>query len=151
MTMNIHNLVEILKRNEGLRLTPYRCTAGKLTIGYGHTGPSVEEGLTWTREHAEHVLLNDARNAAADLDWHFKWWRRLSDTRQEALCDMCFNLGVQRLSGFRKMLIALRAGQWQEAAKECLDSRYAKQVGNRAKRNAFVFEHGRWPTEKEIV
>lgn len=145
MTMNIHNLVEILKRNEGLRLTPYRCTAGKLTIGYGHTGPNVVEGLQWTKEHAEHVLLNDARNAAADLDWHFKWWRRLSDTRQEALADMCFNLGVQRLSGFRKMLIALRAGQWQEAAKECLDSRYAKQVGNRAKRNAFVFEHGRWP------
>ena len=145
MTMNIQNLVEILKRNEGLRLTPYRCTAGKLTIGYGHTGPSVAEGLKWTREHAEHVLLNDARNAAADLDWHFKWWRRLSDTRQEALADMCFNLGVQRLSGFRKMLIALRAGQWQEAAKECLDSRYARQVGNRAKRNAFVFEHGRWP------
>lgn len=145
MTMNIHNLVEILKRNEGLRLTPYRCTAGKLTIGYGHTGPSVEEGLKWTKEHAEQVLLNDARNAAADLDWHFKWWRRLSDTRQEALADMCFNLGVQRLSGFRKMLVALRAGQWQEAAKECLDSRYAKQVGNRAKRNAFVFEHGRWP------
>lgn len=143
--MNIHNLVEILKRNEGLRLTPYRCTAGKLTIGYGHTGPNVVEGLQWTKEHAEHVLLNDARNAAADLDWHFKWWRRLSDTRQEALADMCFNLGVQRLSGFRKMLIALRAGQWQEAAKECLDSRYAKQVGNRAKRNAFVFEHGRWP------
>lgn len=145
MTMNIQNLVEILKRNEGLRLTPYRCTAGKLTIGYGHTGPSVEEDLKWTKEHAEHVLLNDARNAAADLDWHFKWWRRLSDTRQEALADMCFNLGVQRLSNFRKMLIALRAGQWQEAAKECLDSRYAKQVGNRAKRNAFVFEHGRWP------
>lgn len=145
MTMNIHNLVEILKRNEGLRLTPYRCTAGKLTIGYGHTGPNVVEGLQWTKEHAEHVLLNDARNAAADLDWHFKWWRRLSDTRQEALADMCFNLGVQRLSGFRKMLIALRAGQWQEAAKECLDSRYAKQVGNRAKRNASVFEHGRWP------
>lgn len=145
MTMNIHNLVEILKRNEGLRLTPYRCTAGKLTIGYGHTEPNVVEGLQWTKEHAEHVLLNDARNAAADLDWHFKWWRRLSDTRQEALADMCFNLGVQRLSGFRKMLIALRAGQWQEAAKECLDSRYAKQVGNRAKRNAFVFEHGRWP------
>lgn len=145
MTMNIHNLVEILKRNEGLRLTPYRCTAGKLTIGYGHTGPSVEEGLKWTKEHAEQVLLNDARNAAADLDWHFKWWRRLSDTRQEALADMCFNLGVQRLSGFRKMLVALRAGQWQEAARECLDSRYARQVGNRAKRNAFVFEHGRWP------
>lgn len=145
MTMNIHNLVEILKRNEGLRLTPYRCTAGKLTIGYGHTGPNVVEGLQWTKEHAEHVLLNDARNAAADLDWHFKWWRRLSDTRQEALADMCFNLGVQRLSGFRKMLIALRAGQWQEAAAQCLDSRYARQVGNRAKRNAFVFEHGRWP------
>lgn len=151
MTMSIQNLVEILKRNEGLRLTPYRCTAGKLTIGYGHTGPSVVEGLQWTRQHAEHILLNDARNAAADLDWHHPWWRGLSDTRQEALADMMFNLGAERLGNFRKMLAALRSGRWEDASKECLDSRYAKQVGNRAKRNAFVFEHGRWPTEKEIV
>lgn len=145
MTMNIQNLVEILKVNEGLRLTPYRCTAGKLTIGYGHTGPSVVEGIKWTKEQAEHVLLNDARNIAADLDWHLPWWRRLSDTRQEALADMAFNLGMKRLQGFQKMLAALRRGQWQEAAVQCLDSRYARQVGNRAKRNAFVFEHGRWP------
>ena len=145
MTMDIKNLVEILTVNEGLRLTPYRCTAGKLTIGYGHTGPSVEESLKWTQEQADHVLLNDARNAAADLDWHLPWWRRLSDTRQEALADMAFNLGIKRLQGFQKMLEALRRGQWADAAKECLDSRYARQVGNRAKRNAFVFEHGRWP------
>lgn len=145
MTMNIQNLVEILKVNEGLRLTPYRCTAGKLTIGYGHTGPSVVEGIKWTKQTAEHVLLNDARNVAADLDWHLPWWRRLSDTRQEALADMAFNLGMKRLQGFQKMLEALQRGQWQEAAAQCLDSRYARQVGNRAKRNAFVFEHGRWP------
>jgi len=145
MTMNIQNLVEILKVNEGLRLTPYRCTAGKLTIGYGHTGPSVVEGIKWTKQTAEHVLLNDARNVAADLDWHLSWWRNLSDTRQEALADMAFNLGIQRLQGFQKMLEALRRGRWQEAAVQCLDSRYARQVGNRAKRNAFVFEHGRWP------
>lgn len=145
MTMNIQNLVEILKVNEGLRLTPYRCTAGKLTIGYGHTGPSVVEGIKWTKQTAEHVLLNDARNVAADLDWHLPWWRRLSDTRQEALADMAFNLGMKRLQGFQKMLEALQRGQWKEAAAQCLDSRYARQVGNRAKRNAFVFEHGRWP------
>lgn len=145
MTMNIQNLVEILKVNEGLRLTPYLCSAGKLTIGYGHATKEVVPGLKWTKEHAEHVLLNDARNAAADLDWHLPWWRWLSDTRQEALCDMAFNLGIKRLSGFQKMLTALQRGQWQEAALQCLDSRYARQVGNRAKRNAFVFEHGRWP------
>lgn len=145
MTMNIQNLVDILKVNEGLRLTPYRCTAGKLTIGYGHTGAGVQEGLKWTKEHAEHVLLNDARNAAAELDWHLPWWRGLSDARQEALCDMCFNLGIKRLQGFKKMLAALQQRQWEEAAKQCLDSRYARQVGKRAERNAFVFEHGRWP------
>ena len=145
MTLDLKRMVEILKVNEGLRLTPYRCTAGKLTIGYGHTGPGVTEDLKWTKEHAEHVLLNDARNAAADLDWHFRWWRSMSDTRQEALCDMCFNLGIKRLQGFQKMLNALRRGQWQEAALQCLDSRYARQVGNRAKRNAFVFEYGEWP------
>lgn len=150
MTMNIQNLVEILKVNEGLRLTPYRCTAGKLTIGYGHTGPSVVEGTKWTKQTAEHVLLNDARNVAADLDWHLPWWRNLSDTRQEALADMAFNLGIQRLKGFKKMLPALRRGRWKEAAVECLDSPYASQVGNRAKRNAFVFEHGRWPNKEEL-
>lgn len=150
MTLDIKRMVEILKKNEGLRLTPYKCSAGKLTIGYGHTGPSVVEGLKWTKAHAEHVLLNDTRNAAADLDWHLPWWRGLNDARQEALCDMCFNLGISRLQGFRKMLDALRTRNWQEAAVQCLDSRYARQVGNRAKRNAFVFEHGRWPNKEEL-
>lgn len=145
MTLDIKRMVEILKKNEGLRLTPYKCSAGKLTIGYGHATKEVVPGLKWTKAHAEHVLLNDTRNAAADLDWHLPWWRGLNDARQEALCDMCFNLGIKRLQGFKKMLAALQQRQWEEAAKQCLDSRYARQVGKRAERNAHVFEHGEWP------
>lgn len=139
--MNIESMAAILRRNEGWRQKPYRCTAGKLTIAYGRN----LEDVGISRDEAEMMLLNDIRKAAADLDFAMRWWRDLSDVRQEALCDMAFNLGLPRLSGFRRMLAALQAERWQDAAAECLDSKYARDVGQRAERNAHAFEHGEWP------
>lgn len=141
MTLDLNRMAAILRRNEGLRLKPYHCTAGKLTVGYGRN----LEDVGITRDEAEAMLANDIRKTAADLDWALPWWRDLSDVRQEALCDMAFNLGLPRLSGFRRMLAALSEGQWADAAAECLNSKYARDVGARAERNAHALEHGEWP------
>ena len=54
---------------------------------------------------------------------------------QEALGDMSFNLGLPRLAGFKRMLAAIRRSDWNDAARELMDSRYANQVSNRARRN----------------
>ena len=57
---------------------------------------------------------------------------------------MVYNLGITRLLKFKKMLAALDSGDYELAATEMLDSRYARQVKGRAKRNAYMMETGEW-------
>lgn len=136
--MDMKRLVEDLKRDEGLRLKPYRCTAGKLTIGVGRNLDDV--GVT--EAEAEMLLAGDVGKATADLDRALPWWRNLSDARQRALANMCFNLGLTRLMGFRGMLAALESGDFDGAAEAALDSAWARQVGERATRIAAMFREG---------
>lgn len=127
-----------LIRDEGLALKPYRDTVGKLTVGVGQDLDDV--GLT--REEAMHLLENDIRNVERDLDFHAPWWRGLPEPCRRALMNMCFNLGWPRLSQFQRMLAALRAGDFETAAREALDSKWARQVGARAERIAALFMEG---------
>jgi len=127
-----------LVRDEGLRLKPYRCTAGRLTIGVGRNLDDV--GIT--AEEADYLLENDLGRAMADLDRALPWWRGLSEARQRALVNMAFNVGLSRLLGFKAMLAALQRGDWNEAAAEALASRWADQVGARAVRIAEMMREG---------
>jgi lysozyme len=127
-----------LTQDEALRLKPYRCTAGKLTIGVGRNLDDV--GIT--ANEADYLLENDIGRAMADLDRALPWWRGLSDSRQRALVNMCFNLGLTRLLGFKGMLSALESGDGAEAAREALDSAWARQVGGRAQRIAKMLVEG---------
>ena len=76
--------------------------------------------------------MNDIKGVCDDLDRNIPWWRDLSDLRQEALANMCFNLGWHRMSKFKNMLSAMRSGDFERAGVEALDSKWARQVGNRA-------------------
>ena len=124
-----------LKRDEGLRLKPYICSAGKTTIGYGRNLDDV--GIT-VRE-AEILLENDIARAIADLDRALPWWHDLPESWQRGLLNMAFNLGLTRLLGFKKMLAALEAGDGERAALEALDSVWSGQVGERAQRIAALY------------
>ena len=64
----------------------------------------------------------------------FPWFHRLSEARQRVLVNMCFNLGLSRLMGFKKFLTAVEAGEWETAGVEMLDSKWAEQVGPRSTR-----------------
>ena len=55
----------------------------------------------------------------------------LSETRKIVLINMYFNLG-NRLFKFNNMLYAIHAKDYEEAAKQMLDSKWAKQVKGRA-------------------
>lgn len=136
--MDLATLKAELRRDEGVRLKPYRDAVGKLTIGVGRNLDDV--GIT----AAEAGLLLDAdvARAAADLDRALPWWRRLTEARQRALLNMAFNLGLPRLLGFEGMLAALAAGDPVRAAAEALDSRWARQVGERAQRVARMIREG---------
>lgn len=127
-----------LIRDEGLRLLPYPDSVGKLTIGVGR---NIEDrGIT--RDEAMYMLDTDIDAVVYELDRKFPWWRDLNEPRQRALANMAFNLGLPTLSGFAKMLQALKTQDYDRAADEALDSRWAKQVGQRARRIADTFRTG---------
>lgn len=127
-----------LVRDEGVRLKPYRCTAGKLTIGIGRNIEDV--GISEAEAFA--MLDNDMGRCERDLDRIAPWWRQASEARQRALLNMCFQLGAGALSNFRKMLAAMQRGDWAEAASEALDSAWARQTPERAKRVTDLIRKG---------
>jgi lysozyme len=113
-----------------------RSGADPWTIGYGHTGPEVHPGLTWTPEQCEAALSADVARAERSLDSEMSWWRGQDDLRQDVLANMCFNMGAGKLSGFHQTLAAVQARDYETAATEMLDSSWARQVGHRARRLA---------------
>lgn len=121
-------LIEQLKRHEGFRSKPYRCSAGKLTIGYGHNLDDV--GIT--ESQALELLRQDAANARTELLNHLKWAYLLDDVRLNVLVNMAFNLGIHKLLLFKKTLRAVQDYDFDKAAEEMLNSVWANQVGRRA-------------------
>lgn len=118
----------MLIEHEGLNLKPYTCPAGKLTIGIGR---NIEDnGIS--KEEALFLFENDINKVTLELNKCFNFFQRLQATRKVALIDMCFNLGLTKFLGFKKMIAALEKLDYEIAANEMLDSRWAKQVGRRA-------------------
>jgi len=133
--LNITKLRDDLARDEGLRLRPYKCTAGYLTIGYGRN----LEGNGITREEADAMLNHDIGVVSKDLDKNIPWWRQMPEPAQRGLINMAFNLGWPRLKLFANMLAALKSGNYFEAAQHALDSKWSFQVGDRATRIGELF------------
>ena len=127
----------LIKRHEGLRLLPYRDTEGVLTIGYGH---NLEKGIT--QETAEFILQCDIQDAMQDAKKLFPELETYGIGRQAVLVSMAFNLGLKRLSGFKKMIGAVLSKQWDTAADEMLQSKWAGQVGKRANELADMMREG---------
>lgn len=128
---------ELIKKHEGLCLKPYQCTAGKLTIGYGR---NIEDnGISPTE--AEQLLKNDVQRCYMEC-FKLSCWKKLNEARRAALIDMCFNLGIARLKTFKKMLAALEQGNFERAAYEMLNSKWAVQVGHRSKELAEIIKKG---------
>lgn len=136
-------LMEMLIKDEGVRLKPYKDTVGKLTIGVGRNLDDV--GIS--KEEAFVLLKNDLDKAATSLFTAFPWVKLLNEARIAALINMTFNLGIGGLSGFKNFLKALKEGNFDRATEEMLDSKWATQVGSRAYRLARLIKTGAWPAE----
>lgn len=128
----VEKLTEKLKYEEGCELMPYKDTLNKLTIGIGRCLD--ERGITM--DEAEFLLKTDISIVMTELNDSFPWWNNLSEKRQLIMCDLVFNLGMPKLKKFVKFLAAMEEEKWLNAHDELLDSNYADQVPNRAKRNA---------------
>jgi lysozyme len=136
-------LIRQIRLHEGERLKPYRCTAGKLTIGVGRNLD--DRGIT--REESAMLLDGDIRLLEIELFRALPWASALDDVRQRVLLDMAFNLGLPGLLQFKRTLEAIRTGQYQQAATMMLDSLWARQVGQRAERLARMMATGATPRE----
>jgi lysozyme len=128
--MDKTKLIEELKRDEGVELRPYKCSAGFLTLGVGRN--IQERGITM--DESDYLLANDIKICEEEASKVFKWFPSLTDDRQRAIINMVFNLGLTKLLHFKKFLAAMEAEDWEEAGKQMLDSKWARQVGNRSDR-----------------
>lgn len=133
-------IIRQLERHEGVNLTSYRCPAGKVTIGVGHNlearpvpGIPCEVGHTITPDQARRLLIRDLMDFDRALNDALPWVSSLDDARYGVLLNMAYNLGIQGLRGFRRMLAAVRGGRYDDAASEMLDSVWARQVKGRAR------------------
>ena len=151
--MKLYDMEQRFIFHEGLRLQPYYCSRKKLTIGIGRcveTNPFTPEELKvvgdWkhgiTRGAAVYLLYNDIKRIYFDLKKKIDFFSSLDDERQYALIDMAFNIGVDGLLRFRRMLKYMKSQQFNQAADECLNSKYATQVGKRALRIAETIKTG---------
>ncbi len=149
--MNYQTLREQLILDESMRLHPYvdccakswrDCTCaekGKLTIGVGRNLDDI--GIS--KDEATILEDNDIKAAIDGLDSVFPWWRGMSDIRQHVIINMCFNLGISRLSGFKLALMAMEAGNYDEAANQMMNSKWFNQVGARAIRLVSLMRNGK--------
>ncbi len=151
--IDIEEIINRLILHEGLKLKLYKCPSGYLSIGVGRnliTNPlttveqkvvgDLSKGITY--DMAMYLLRHDIKRVISECRNCFPFWKYLDAERKYALFDMCFNLGLAGLMKFRKMIDALEIGDYRGAAKECLNSKYAKDVGKRAERIAKTIETG---------
>ena len=153
------HLVKQLIKSEGLRLEVYQDTLGIDTIGVGRNledrGISQEEldamdipnidtiyqyGIT--EADAAFLLENDIEIVENEIVKAHPCVKDLDSVRQLVLVDMAFNMGVPRLSGFKKMWAAIHEGDFPTASREMLDSRWAVQVKGRSHKLAHAMHHG---------
>lgn len=143
--MNVERLKQRLRLKEARggvpERFPYVDSEGYLTIGFGRNLDKV--GVR--EDEAELMLSNDIREALNRCRKAFAFFEELNEVRQAVVVEMCFNLGIGGLLMFRRMIAALRVGDYEKAADEMLDSLWADQVGKRADEAAKMMREGVWP------
>tara|TARA_R100001440_G_scaffold10219_1_gene18679 strand:+ start:1316 stop:1756 length:441 start_codon:yes stop_codon:yes gene_type:complete len=138
--MDKNKLVEELIKDEGYKYEIYLDHLGYPTFGVGHLVLETDEehgqpvGTPVSEQRILECLNNDIDIVCKELDQNMSWWNELDDTRQRVLANMAFNLGLPRLGKFKKFLAAVQEQDWEKAAVEMMDSKWATQVGDRAVR-----------------
>jgi len=129
-------LKKMLTLDEGKRNKAYKDSEGIWTIGIGRNleDPGLSEAeITFLFENDITKRLCDSRMQSIMTG--------LDEVRKSVLVDMSF-MGIRKLMGFKNMIAALEAGDYDTAAREMLDSKWATQVGPRAPRLAYMMKTG---------
>ena len=159
-------LLEYIQHWEGFMSKPYRCSAGKLSIGCGrniqdrplsaseyriiYPDLTISEAMKAiynigiTEEKAILLLKHDMDNIIFQMKPE-KWLTNLSRNRKIVIYDMCYNLGYYGLLEFKKLIKAIKECDYEKASNEIKSSRYYDQVGKRAKANYYVMRLDTFP------
>ena len=138
--MNVDKLREQLKIDEGVKYEIYLDHLGYPTFGIGHLITEADEehgkpvGTKITEERVNAVFNKDVEIYVNEAKKVFPNIDDLPPEAQEVIVNMCFNMGAPRLAKFKKFIAGVNSGDWNTAAIEMMDSRWANQVGNRAVR-----------------
>lgn len=126
-----------IKKCEELRTHPYLDSTKHVSIGWGR---NLDNGISV--DEAQLMFDNDFKRTINELAEHNWYWMQPKGV-QDALINMNFNLGINKLLGFKKMIAALTAKEYTTAAREALDSLWAKQVHKRAADIALMISEGK--------
>jgi len=142
MKDNVDKLIHQLKKHEGLKLSAYEDTEGYITIGYGRM---IDEriGGRISEQEAEFLLMNDIQKTMEEAKG-FDFYEKLDPVRKGVVVNMLFNMGMPRFKTFVKFQQALVDGDYQKAADEMLNSKWAKQVKGRAVELSKQMQKGEW-------
>ena len=138
--MNIDQLREELKVDEGVKYEIYLDHLGLPTFGIGHlvlnSDPEYgqEVGTSVSENRVNECFAKDVEIVLSECKKLYANFKLLPDEVQLIIANMMFNMGRPRLSKFRGMRAAVDAGDWNRAADEMVDSRWYQQVTNRADR-----------------
>ena len=125
----MNDLLHRIKEHEGFREKVYKCTEGFDTIGYGFA----IKDLVLDEDIAEEILLRKVESLISRVRKKFNWLDTVPPAVQGVLVEMSYQMGLSGVSKFKKALHAMQMFQWNVAADELLDSRWANQTPNRAK------------------
>lgn len=149
------NAVEYIKRCEGSvkrgdAHIPYRCPAGALTIGYGHNLDA--KGIS--ERAAEYLLREDLLEVEAAAKRCVKTYSTLEQPRKMVICSMIFQMGEGGFSKFSRTIQEIERGNYNIAARNMLESKWARDLKQwakgkrtRAEREAEMMRTGEWPKE----
>jgi lysozyme len=148
--MNIGKLQKELERDEGVKYEVYLDHLGYPTFGIGHliTDDDFEYGAGVGTEvtdgRVKEAFSSDIETVLSDCERLYEDFRDLPEEAQLIIANMMFNMGYTRLSKFRGMKRGVDARDWTAAADEMVDSRWYKQVTNRADRLVMRMRNINW-------
>lgn len=142
----IDNILDQLKRDEGLRLTAYKDSVGIPTIGYGHNlaAHGQTDITSCTEQQAEAWLLEDLQTVNLQLQKYLPWVFRMDVVRRGVIQNMAYNMGIHTLLEFKTFLGLVQTGKYDAAAEDELHTKWATQVGARARRLSAQMRTGVW-------
>ena len=140
-------IIKLLRFEEGFRSKPYKCTAGRWTIGFGYAQGVTENTPAITRDEAEKLLMDEVAKCVKDVSKALPWSSDLDMCRRDVLVSMRYQLGMNGLLSFSKFLREMRDHDFDGAAAHLKDSKFYSQTTNRVKRLIGMLHSGEYPKE----